>query len=157
MIKDLEISKATMEDLESILHLQKECYQSEAELHNEYNIPPLTQSLASIKDDFTQGTLFLKGMVGGKIIASVRGNSQNGTTYIGRLVVKKEYQNNKIGQSLMGLIESHLSNCSRYELFTGHKSEKNISLYQKLGYQEFKRQLINDHLTLVYLEKRVAK
>ena len=50
-------------------------------------------------------------------------------------------------------IEEQLDKCSRYELFTGHKSEKNLSLYNKLGYSEFKRQCINEKLTLVYLEK----
>lgn len=73
---DLQITTAKMEDLESILHLQKECYQTEAELHNEYNIPPLTQSMESIREDFAQGTLFLKGLIDGNIIASVRGFSK---------------------------------------------------------------------------------
>ena len=150
---DLQIITATMEDLDNILRLQKECYQTEAELHNEYSIPPLVQSLESVKEDFTTGVLFLKCIIDGNIIGSVRGFSRNGTTYIGRLIVKKEFQNNKIGQRLMHAIESRLNDCSRYELFTGYKSEKNIKLYQKLGYQEFKRQVINDRLTLVYLEK----
>lgn len=150
---DLQIIPAKMEDLENILRLQKECYQTEAELYNDFNIPPLVQSLESVKEDFTEGTLFLKGVKDGNILGSVRGFSRNGTAYIGRLIVKKEFQNNKIGQRLMQAIESRLDDCSRYELFTGHRSEKNIKLYQKLGYQEFKRQLINDRLTLVYLEK----
>jgi hypothetical protein len=33
------------------------------------------------------------------------------------------------------------------------KSMKNIYLYQKLGYQEFKRSAISDSLTRVYLEE----
>ena len=128
---DLQIIPATMEDLGNILRLQKDCYQTEAELHNEYNIPPLVQSLESVKEDFINGTMFLKGVIDGKVIASVRGFSRNGTAYIGRLIVKKEFQNNKIGQRLMHAIESCLDDCSRYELFTGYKSEKNIKLYQK--------------------------
>jgi hypothetical protein len=67
------------------LTLQKECYQTEAELHNEFNIPPLTQTIDSIFEDFKNGTLFLKGIINGQIIASVRGNIKNNTTYIGRL------------------------------------------------------------------------
>ena len=42
---DFQIVAATVEDLDCILSLQKECYQTEAELHNEYNMPPLTQSM----------------------------------------------------------------------------------------------------------------
>lgn len=53
----------------------------------------------------------------------------------------------------MSFVESRLDNCIRYELFTGFKSERNLYLYKKLGYSEFKRQPINDNLTIVYLEK----
>ena len=68
-------------------------------------------------------------------------------------MVKKEFQNNKFGQALMKEIETQLNNCNRYELFTGFKSEKNLKLYQKLGYSEFRRQVITNNFTLVYLEK----
>lgn len=40
-----------------------------------------------------------------------------------------------------------------YELFTGHKSARNLYLYQKLGYREFKRIPVNDSIILVFLEK----
>jgi ribosomal protein S18 acetylase RimI-like enzyme len=150
---NLQILKATFEDLETILTLQKECYLAEAERHNEYNIPPLTQTLECIQEDFNQGTLFLKGMIEGQTVASVRGYSRNNTSFIGRLMVKKEFQNNKFGQALMKEIEACFTDSNRFELFTGFKSENNILLYQKLGYKEFKRQFITEKLTLVYLEK----
>jgi ribosomal protein S18 acetylase RimI-like enzyme len=150
---NLEILPAAFEDLSEILLLQKECYQSEAELHNEPNIPPMTQDLASIEDELKQGMLFLKGMIDGKIISSVRGFIQEDTCHIGRLIVKKDFENRKFGQTLVNALETHLHKCQRYEIFTGHKSVKNLYLYGKLGYKEFKRQCINNHLTLIYLEK----
>ncbi|WP_163411557.1 GNAT family N-acetyltransferase [Flavobacterium ajazii] len=150
---NFQISKASEADLKAILELQKECYKTEAELHKEYSIPPLTQTFESINEDFKQGTLFLKGIVDGQLVASVRGQIKEGSAYIGRLIVKPEFQNNKFGQTLMKEIESQFENCNRYELFTGFKSEKNLNFYQKLGYKEFKIQFINDNLTLVYLEK----
>lgn len=151
---NFQILIATENDLKAILDLQKECYQTEAELHNEFNIPPLTQTYESIIAEMKQGMLFLKGEINGRIIGSVRGYIENNTAFIGRLIVKKEFQNNKFGQRLMSQIEDQLKNCERFELFTGHKSEKNLKLYQKLGYSEFKRQSINDKLTLVYMEKQ---
>jgi hypothetical protein len=50
-------------------------------------------------------------------------------------------------------IEEVFESTKRFELFIGHKSIKNIYLYQKLGYGEFKRMPVNDSLTMVYLEK----
>jgi hypothetical protein len=43
--------------------------------------------------------------------------------------------------------------CARFELFTGHKSEKNIHIYKKLGYKNFKTDKITDNLNLIYMEK----
>jgi len=41
----IQISPAEFDNLQAILALQKECYLSEAELYNVYNIPPLTQTI----------------------------------------------------------------------------------------------------------------
>jgi hypothetical protein len=50
-------------------------------------------------------------------------------------------------------LEVFYSQAARFELFTGHKSLRNLYLYKKLGYGEFKRERVNDHLWLVYMEK----
>lgn len=150
---NINIITAQKEDLQEILDLQKACYLSEAELHNDFNIPPLTQTIESINGEFDNGWLFLKVVHNNTIIAAGRGIIDGDTAHIAKLTVKQEFQNQKIGQSLLKKIESKLSNSKRYELFTGHKSLRNIYLYEKLGYSEYKRQFINDNLTLVYLEK----
>jgi GNAT superfamily N-acetyltransferase len=147
----IDILPANLNDLNTILQLQKDCYIIEAEIHNEYNIPPLMQSLKSLENEFKKSVI-LKGQVDGQIIASVRGYSDHGTCHIGRLMVRKDYQNKGIGKTLMNSIESIFKDCSRFELFTGFKIEKNLYLYNNLGYKEFKRQIINNNLTLVYLE-----
>jgi hypothetical protein len=54
----------------------------------------------------------------------------------------------------MAEIEKAFQNCSTYELFTGDKSEKNLALYRKLGYKDFKTKQINKSLTLLFLQKQ---
>jgi hypothetical protein len=44
--------------LQQILDLQKETYKSEAELHNEFNVLPLTQTLESVNEEFDKGCFF---------------------------------------------------------------------------------------------------
>lgn len=51
-------------------------------------------------------------------------------------------------------IEKHFPEAERYELFTGHKSERNLHLYRKLGYRPFRSQRVTEKLTLVFLEQR---
>lgn len=144
--------KATREDLSNILELQKECYLEEAKIYNQFDIPPLREDLTSIVNEFEKGVI-LKCLAGDLIVGSVRGYSLEGTCYIGKLIVRKEFQNKGLGKQLMKAIESHFPDCSRFELFTGFLSEKNLYLYQKLGYAEFERKQINEGLTLVFLQK----
>jgi ribosomal protein S18 acetylase RimI-like enzyme len=146
------IETAAISDMEEILALQKLAYVSEAEIYNDYSIPPLLQTIDDIKNEYAAWT-FMKAVDSGKIIASVRANEHDGTCYIGKLIVHPEHQNKGIGTALMKSIESHFKDCKRYELFTGHKSVKNIYLYEKLGYRIFKEVKIKDNLKFVYLEK----
>jgi ribosomal protein S18 acetylase RimI-like enzyme len=149
----MEVEKATISDAEEILSLQKLAYQSEAEIYNDFNIPPLVQTLEEIKKDF--GIQFLlKAVMDEKIIASVRAFIKEGTCYIGRLIVHPDFQNQGIGTKLMYEIEKIFSTCQRFELFTGARSERNLYLYQKLGYKIFKTAKVTDQTTIVYLERR---
>ena len=148
----MKIEVATETDLAQILDLQKSCYVEEAELYDDFNIPPLTQTLKAIESDFNK-ELFLKIESEGKIIGSVRGYLEEGTCKIGRLIVNKDFRNRGLGKLLMKEIESKFSLAHRFELFTGHKSSRNISLYNKLGYTEFEKRPVNEKLELVFLEK----
>jgi len=152
---DYKISKASQDDLERILYLQKCCYLSEAEIYNDYSISPLTQTLESIKNDFCNQTIF-KLDYKGEIIGSVRAFVQNDTCYIGRLIVDKYFQNMGFGKQLLDAVEKKFNHITRFELFTGFKSEKNLYLYKKYGYKEFKEEKING-MIIKYLEKCVSR
>lgn len=146
------IERATVSDAEEILSLQKLAYRSEAEIYNDFNIPPLLQTLEEITRDFGKEN-FLKATVDGKIRGSVRAFVKEETCYIGRLIVHPEFHDRGIGTKLMNRIEEAFKDAKRFELFTGHKSKKNLYLYQKLGYKIFKTVKANDKLKIVFLEK----
>jgi len=146
------IIHAQVDDAKEVLNLQKLAYQSEAQIYNDYTIPPLTQTLEEIRTDFDHQVL-LKALIKGKIIGSVRAFLKEGTCFIGRLIVHPDFQNRGVGAKLMNEIEKCFTQAKRVELFTGHKSEKNISLYQKLGYQTFRTQTITKDLDLLFMEK----
>ena len=147
------IEKATVSDAEELLALQKLAYRSEAEIYNDFSIPPLIQTLESMKEDF-KNQLFLKAFLDGRIIGSVRAYSKEETCHIGRLIVHPDYQNRGIGTRLMNDIERIFNDCKRFELFTGDKSERNLRLYQELGYRIFKASKIMDQTNIVFLERK---
>jgi len=146
------IEAANVSDAAEILALQKLAYFGEAEIYNEFGIPPMTQTFAEILADFDR-CVFLKTSVDGKIIGSVRAYAQFGTCFIGRLIVRPDYQNRGIGTRLMHDIEQRFDGVERYELFTGHLSERNLHLYDMLGYRPFRTERVTDSLSLIYLEK----
>jgi ribosomal protein S18 acetylase RimI-like enzyme len=148
----MTIERATLSDAEEILSLQELAYRSEAELYNDFSIPPLLQTLEEVRKDF-ENQVFLKTVLDRKIVGSVRAFMKEGTCYIGRLIVHPDFQNQGIGKELMNGIEETFKEARRFELFTGHKSEKNLHLYEKLGYRVFKTVKANERLTIVFLEK----
>ena len=149
---NLILERATSEDGAEILALQKLAYQSEAAIYNDYTIPPLTQTLEEIVVDLKRQT-FLKAIEEGRIVGSVRAYMQEGTCFVGRLIVHPSFQNRGIGTRLLGEIERVFDQAERFELFTGHLSERNLYLYQKLGYRLYRNRKVTDALTIVYLEK----
>jgi len=146
------ISRARVDDSLEILGLQQLAYRSEAELYDDYSLPPLTQTLENLQAQFGS-RVFLKAVEEGAVIGSVRAY-QNGTTcYVERLIVHPTFRRRGIGTSLLARIEAEFPEARRFELFTGHKSAGNIRLYERAGYKVFKQEPVNDRLTLVFMEK----
>lgn len=150
MIKN--ITYASTEDTVAILELQKLAYHSEAKLYNDFSIPPLTQTMEELEIDFNS-KVFLKAQIESEIIGSVRGYQSGNTCYIERLIVHPNRQGQGIGKALMELFEAHFDQVQRFELFTGSKSDRNIHLYERLGYKIFKSAEINKNLSFVFMEK----
>jgi ribosomal protein S18 acetylase RimI-like enzyme len=146
------IIHASTEDASAILELQKLAYQSEAKLYSDFGIPPLIQTLEELEVDFTS-KVFLKAQVESKIIGSVRGYQSGNTCYVERLIVHPNHQGQGIGTALMESFESCFGQVQRFELFTGNKSDRNIHLYERLGYKIFKNAEINKNLSFVFMEK----
>jgi ribosomal protein S18 acetylase RimI-like enzyme len=152
MQNSVSVLQATLGDAEAILDLQRVAYRSEAELYQDFEIPPLTQSIEDLKKTY-RTHIFLKAVIGDRIVGSVRAQNQNGICQIGRLIVHPDFQQKGIGTELMNRIEAVFGTAEKYELFTGHRSIGNLRLYQRLGYRECRRQVISDKLTLVFMEK----
>lgn len=147
----MEILKASLVDAEQILALQKEAYYSEAELNNDFSIPPLTQTLEQLYAEFAIKEI-LKVVVDGEIVGSGQVKLDNGTALIGRIIVRPDLWGQGIGSRILQALESVFPKAKRFELFTGAQSVKNIVLYKKRGYIEYKEA----HLVktkIIFLEK----
>jgi GNAT superfamily N-acetyltransferase len=148
----MKITLAHIQDAPQILALQKLAYQSEADIYQDQMIPPLTETLEQIKNDFSL-QVFFKILDGLDIIGSVRARTDHHSCFIGRLIVNPAMQGRGMGTQLMNTVEAYFKNVPRYELFTGKKSAGNLRFYDKLGYKPFREQPVTENLTLVFMEK----
>jgi ech hydrogenase subunit C len=167
---------AEKSDASQILALQKAAYQSEAGIYGDEGLPALQQTLAELEDEFDRRpnreasylgargpqqdprkdpdhVVFLKAIVNGKIIGAVRGYAVDDTAYLSRVIVHPYFQGRGIGRRLTEEIEKAFPGVKRFEIFTGHRSERNLRQFHKLGYKEFKTEPFTAAITWVYLQK----
>jgi GNAT superfamily N-acetyltransferase len=148
---NIRIIRAAREDLAEILELQYLAYQSEALIHNDFSIQPLTQTLEETRKEYDNGVV-LKAVVADKIVGSVRACAKGDTVFVGKLMVHPAHQNRGLGRRLLGAIEKEFPR-GRFQLFTSGKSEKNLFLYAKCGYTRFKETKTDSGMIFVHLEK----
>ncbi|MER6034299.1 MULTISPECIES: GNAT family N-acetyltransferase [unclassified Streptomyces] len=153
------ISVATEQDAEQIFRLQYLCFQGEAALYGNYRIDPLVQSLESVRQEVAQDCVFV-ARLGEEVVGSVRGKvTEDGAAAIGKLCVHPRLQGHGIGARLLRAAETALSEqrgATRFRLHTGHRSEGNLRLYRRVGYETVGRSTGADGVELIVLEKRAG-
>jgi ribosomal protein S18 acetylase RimI-like enzyme len=153
---DVLIEKARVRDAEQILKLQYLCFQSEGALYDDYTIPPLTQTLASLLAEYDTH-LLLSARRGDEVVGSIRGQLIEGTCHVGRLMVHPRLQRQGLGERLVRALEGHFGAAERFEIFTGDRSAGNIRLYRRLGYIPFREATLRGEVHLVYLAKEGSR
>ena len=163
-------------DAPEILALQKIAYQSEAELYGDDSLPALHQTLEDLESDFERmpqreatvlgargaqdssatdldRIIFVKAVVNGKIIGSIRGYAMDGSAYLSRLNVHPYFRGRGIGRRLLEEIEQVFPHVNRFEIKTGHRSKRNLFQLAKRGFEAFKTESFTPIITWVYLQK----
>ena len=103
----MTVEKAGRSDLPEILELQKLCYREAGERYGDFSIPPLTQTLEGIENDYNRGPV-LKLETDERVIGSIRAYEESGTVFIGRVIVHPNFQNRGLGKSLMRAFGSNV-------------------------------------------------
>jgi len=148
----MKIEIATIEDVPELMDLQKIAFTQVAQEVNWPEIPNLHESLEHAVEDFPHYTTLKMINDEGCIVGSIRGNVENDSLYIGRLMVLPQYQGHGYGSELIRRIEAELPH-SRAWLNTCEQLLGNVRLYSRHGYIPFDHERINDCLTRVFMEK----
>jgi GNAT superfamily N-acetyltransferase len=152
---DVRIDTARLSDADAVLKPCYLAYRSEAQLYDDWSIPPLREAYADVVRAVDEGVV-LVARCGDEIVGSVRGLTRGRQIEVGRLVVYPRLRQHGIGSRLLHAIEAAFPDAERFALFTGERSPATLRLYAKHGYCELRRELVSPKLTMVVLEKQLT-
>ena len=161
----IEITPARVDDAEQILAVQHAAYRLEAERHGAAMLPPLAESLdeliAALDSHIVLVARHSTGVATTRsdpVVGSVRALVHDDTAHIGRLAVRPDLHGRGIGRQLLWAIErSTTASVARYELFTGHRSARNLRMYERAGYRRIRDVPASEQVTLIYMEKATMR
>ncbi len=152
--------KAVIEDADILLEIQKKSFQESLELYKDYETNPANESAEKIaykiRNHFYYVITADDIMIGG-IHAYKKDNNH---CYLNRIYIHPDYENKGIGSKAMEFLLYHedFRDVELWTLDTPHKSYKNHSFYEKLGFVrtgEVKE--VSAELKLIHYEKVMKK
>ena len=149
----MKIELATIQDVPEILKLQYKAFRPVAERLNWPDAPNLTETVEHALGEFPKYTTLKMLSDDGKIIGSVRGRVENGSLYIGRLMVLPEFQMNGYGRILLHEIQSLLPH-TRVWLDTSGDVPETVSFYEREGFRIFERKRFENGVSWIFMEKK---
>ena len=134
-------------DAGEVLTLQRAAYVGEAMIYDQF-LPPLYETLDEVTQVLTSDVDVLGIRDAGRLIGTVRIKPDG---EIARLAVAPDRQHEGLGTRLL---EAAIERGGTW-LFTGDRSEANLRLYRRHGFEETHREPVPGH-ELVYLRRPAA-
>lgn len=151
------IQEAIPGDLPEILHLQKLAFSEVALLMDNFDLPPLQQTLEDLCKEYENNVILKYISTDGTLVGSVRGYvDSNDVCRVGKLIVHPGYQNQGIGKALMYEIEKYFPACRKFVLFTGEETPNTLHLYEKVGYHIVSKEKMGG-LSMILMEKVIIR
>nr|WP_264086419.1 GNAT family N-acetyltransferase [Amycolatopsis lexingtonensis] len=137
-----------------MLVLQRCCWVQEALLNDTLAIPALHESLEDVRD-WTKTWSAWTLREDHRLIGAVRARLEADRWELGRLMVAPDFAGRGLGRRLLAHAEAQApTEARRFALFTGARSTRNITMYQRAGYRLTDAPEAGGHIAgAVYLEK----
>ena len=125
------------------------------ELLNWLDAPNLTETVEHARGEFPKYTTLKMLSDDGKIVGSVRGRVDDGSLFIGRLMVLPEFQKNGYGRILLRKIQSLLPH-NRAWLDTSGDVPQTVSFYEREGFRTFEIKYFENGVSWISMEKNCS-
>ena len=151
----MKIEIATIDDVPEILNLQYKAFRPVAESLNWLDAPTLTETVEHALGEFPKYTTLKMLSDDGKIIGSVRGRVDDGSLFIGRLMVLPECQGRGYGKILFREIQKRLPH-NRVWLFTCGEVQRTVLFYEREGFRTFETKYFENGVSWISMEKNCS-
>ncbi len=154
----ISLEKATSEDAEVLHALQIKAFLPLLEKYKDEDTNPaceqIDKTLQRINDPGKSFFKILRNrtLVGGILVK----HTAPRTLFLGPVFIDPDFQNQKIAQEALSLIEKMFPNTESFELATLAQEKGNVYLYEKMGYfLTGEKKKINDSLDLLFFRKKL--
>ena len=146
------IVPALPEDAPALLALQRIAFEPEARACQEWDIPPLQETLAGVREHIRMATV-LKAVDGDRLLGAIRGIVSGDTCLIRVLAVAPEAQGRGLGARLLQAIEDAHPQVARFELTTNMIMVGNVRFYLRHGYDVVEQMQHSAAIRLAFMRK----
>lgn len=150
MIKQFDIR--IQKNAEKLLEIQIPSYKKEAEIIGYDDIPPLKDTVNTLKQC---GESFFGYYINEELCAAISVKVIDNEIDIHRLIVHPNHFRKGIAQKMLTFIEGQFDTKS-IKVATGSKNMPAVTLYKKNGFQVTKEVQVNEHLSLTCFEKKLS-
>jgi isopentenyldiphosphate isomerase len=150
----ISLKKASIDDAEELLALQREVFMPLYKKYNDHETSPVTQTMERFTARFERGTYF-KILFEGELAGSVFVYEKSpGLMRLHIINILEKHHNKGIAQAVMKRLELMYPEADAWELDTILAEERNCYLYEKMGYEQTgEAKVINKDLTIIRYRK----
>ncbi|MBT2606386.1 GNAT family N-acetyltransferase [Bacillus sp. ISL-53] len=148
----LVFRKSTMEDIKTLLPIQKASFQEDLEKYEDFGTNPACETPEKLEENIKKYHHFTI-LDGETIIGAidVRGNDER--MHIDKVFIAPSIQNKGAGTAAIQFLEKLFPNVKLWTLYTPYLSFRNHYFYEKFGYKKTKEIELTPKLVLFKYEK----
>lgn len=151
----IQLKMAKLEECEELLNLQKEVFTPLFNKYEDHKTSPVFEGVDKFKERIINNDYY-KILYNNKIIGGVNVRFiEPGKMKLRIINILEEYQNKKIGQEVLRRLEIMYPEVNYWELMTILNEERNCSFYEKMGYTQGIKEVVNPKMTLVLYKKEL--
>jgi GNAT superfamily N-acetyltransferase len=144
--------KSTIEDIETLLSIQKASFKEDLEKYEDFETNPACETSEKLAENIKKYYHFTI-LDGETIIGAIDVRGNDDRMHISKVYISPFNQNKGVGTDAIQFLENQFPNVKLWTLYTPYLSFRNHYFYEKFGYKKTKEVPLTPKLILYKFEK----